>query len=232
MEDYRQRGSAPRRSDTITNQSPLTTTSYTLLGLLAIKPWTAYELAQQMERTIRRFWPRARSKVYEEPKNLVAHGLARATEDAVGRRTRTIYSITPQGRRALAAWLTTPGEPPVLEWEQLVKVFFAEHGTRADLLAQLEQIRQWADARDAEDAVFNLEFLQTRGPFPQRAAQNVLFGRFMSDWHTMIASWAQWATAVVLAWPDDISHAEPDLDAIRGLIARRIARTATRPEDT
>jgi len=48
----------------------------------------------------------------------------------------------------------------------------------------------------------------------------------------MIATWAQWATTVVLAWPDDISRAEPDLDAIRGLIARRIARAATRPEDT
>ena len=125
-----------------------------------------------------------------------------------------------------------PGEPPVLEWEQLVKVFFAEHGTKADLLAQLEQIRQWADARDAEDAVFNLEFLQTGGPFPQRAAQIVLFGRFMSDWHTMIASWARWATTVVEPWPDDISLAEPDLDAIRELVARRIARTATRLEDT
>ena len=54
----------------------------------------------------------------------------------------------------------------------------------------------------------------------------------MSDWHTMIATWAQWATTVVLAWPDDISRAEPDLDAIRRLVARRIARTATRPEDT
>jgi hypothetical protein len=48
----------------------------------------------------------------------------------------------------------------------------------------------------------------------------------------MIASWAQWATTVVLAWPDDISRAEPDLDAIRGLVERRIARTATRREGT
>jgi DNA-binding PadR family transcriptional regulator len=203
-----------------------------LLGLLAIKPWTAYELAQQMERTIRRFWPRARSKVYEEPKNLVAHGLARATHDAVGRRTRTIYSITPKGKRALAAWQTTPGEPPVLEWEQLVKVFFAEHGSKADLLAHLADIRQWADARDTEDAAFNLEFLQTRGPFPQRAAQNVVFGRFMSDWHTMIAAWARWATTVVATWPDDISRAEPDLDAIRDLVARRIARSAAPRDET
>ena len=225
------RESTGRRSGPVAKQSPLSTTSYTLLGLLAIKPWTTYELAKQMERTIRRFWPRARSKVYEEPKNLVSHGLAHATDDAVGRRTRTVYSITPEGRRAFAAWLATTGEPPVLEWEQLVKVFFAEHGTKADLLAQLEQIRQWADARDSEDAVFNLEFLQTRGPFPQRAAQIVLFGRFMSDWHTMIASWARWATSVVESWPDDISRAEPDLDAIRDLVAGRIARTAE-PRDT
>ena len=54
----------------------------------------------------------------------------------------------------------------------------------------------------------------------------------LDDWHTMFATWARWATTVVLAWPDDISRAEPDLDAIRDLIARRIARTATRPEDT
>ena len=53
----------------------------------------------------------------------------------------------------------------------------------------------------------------------------------MSDWHTMIASWARWATAVVEPWPDDISGAEPDLDAIRDLVARRIARTAA-PGDT
>jgi hypothetical protein len=61
---------------------------------------------------------------------------------------------------------------------------------------------------------------------PQRAAQIVLFGRFMSDWHTMIASWARWATTVVEPWPDDISCAEPDLDAIRDLVTRRIAHTA------
>ena len=85
--------------------SPLTPTSYAILGLLAIKPWTTYELAKQMDRTLSRFWPRARSKLYEEPKKLVAHGLAEADAGANGRRPRTVYSITPAGRRALAGWL-------------------------------------------------------------------------------------------------------------------------------
>ena len=67
----------------------LTPTSYSILGLLALKPWTTYELAQQMERALGQFWPRAESRLYEEPKKLVAHGLARASSEMVGKRPRT-----------------------------------------------------------------------------------------------------------------------------------------------
>src|SRR6476659_4673308 len=98
--------------------APLTTTSYAILGLLAIKPWTTYELAQQMQRALGQFWPRAESKLYEEPKKLVAHGLARASSEMVGKRPRTIYTITAKGRRAMAAWVPAPstGDGPVLEF--------------------------------------------------------------------------------------------------------------------
>src|SRR5436309_13332803 len=109
---------------------PLTTTSYAVLGLLSIKPWSSYELTQQMDRSLGRFWPRAVSKLYEEPKKLVSHGLARASTQRNGQRTRTVYTITLKGRRALAAWLQQPGDGPVLEFEQLLKVFFAENGTK------------------------------------------------------------------------------------------------------
>ena len=108
----------------------LTPTSYSILGLLALKPWTTYELAQQMERALGQFWPRAESRLYEEPKKLVAHGLARASSEMVGKRPRTIYTITAKGRRALAKWVATPGGGPVLEFEALIKVFFAEHASQ------------------------------------------------------------------------------------------------------
>src|SRR5258706_15243686 len=109
----------------------LTTTSYALLGWLAVRPWPIYELAAQTRRNLRFFWPRADSRLYDEPKNLVAHGLARAQKTFVGKRPRTIYSITDKGRRALAAWLGEPSAPPVLEHEALVKVFFADAGSPA-----------------------------------------------------------------------------------------------------
>src|SRR5207244_5079030 len=115
----------------------MTTTSYAILGLLAVKPWTTHELVQQVDRSLRRMWPRAQSKLYEEPKKLVAHGLAHATDDSVGRRRRTRYTITAKGRRALAAWVHEPGKGPILEFEQLLKIHFADGGTKADVLANL-----------------------------------------------------------------------------------------------
>ena len=50
----------------------LTTTSYAVLGLLALRPWTTYELAKQVQRSLDWFWPRAERKLYDEPKRLVA----------------------------------------------------------------------------------------------------------------------------------------------------------------
>ncbi len=79
-----------------------TTTSYALLGLLHVRPWTTYELAKQVQRSLRWFWPRAERKLYDEPKALVADGLATAAKEFTGQRSRTVYRITDDGRAALA----------------------------------------------------------------------------------------------------------------------------------
>src|SRR6516165_1624307 len=99
--------------------SALTTTSYAFLGLLAERPWTTYELAQQIQTSLHNFWPRSERQLYEQPKLLVAHGLATATRDKVGRRPRTVYRITPAGRRALKAWLAVPSTVCTFEYEAL-----------------------------------------------------------------------------------------------------------------
>jgi DNA-binding PadR family transcriptional regulator len=195
--------STPRRGD-------LSTTSYALLGLLAIQPWTTYELAQHMGRSVGRLWPRAVSKLYEEPKKLVHHGLATATAERVGRRPRTVYTITPKGRRALRAWLAKPGKGPSLEFEALLKVFFAENGTKQDTLAALASISAWARADRAEHIDVARVYAAGDGPFPQRAAMLALTGKFLVDFNEMVARWAAWAMSVVERWPDDPRMAEPE----------------------
>ena len=189
----------------------LTTTSYAILGLLAVKPWTTHELVQQVDRSLRRFWPRAQSKLYEEPKKLVAHGLARATEDPVGRRRRTRYTITAKGRRALAAWLREPGEGPILEFEQLLKISFADSGSKADVVANLAAARAWVLDQNEENVATARAYLEGRSAFPERAALNQLAGRFLADFYVMVAHWVDWASHRVEEWPDDVRAAPFDV---------------------
>ena len=208
-------------------ESALTPTSYAILGLLALKPWTTYELAQQMDRALGQFWPRAESRLYEEPKKLVAAGLARASSEMVGKRPRTIYTITPKGRRALAKWVPTPGEGPVLEFEQLIKVFFAEHGTKADLLATLSAAREWSRDQLGASAGLPKAYLGGTGPFPERLPWLILIGRFLADFYLMVEAWTDWAAVTVEAWPDDLAAAQPDwraLEVLETITTERIRR--------
>ena len=192
----------------------LTSTSYAILGLLAVKPWTTYELAQQMDRALGQFWPRAESKVYEEPKKLVANGLARASSEMVGKRPRTVYSITAKGRRALAEWVPAPGAGPVLEFEQLIKVFFAEHATKTDLLATLATVREASVQQLGASVRVPQAYLDGNGPFPERLPWLLLVGQFLLDFHLMVKSWAEWSSGIVEAWPDDVTAAQPDWNAL------------------
>jgi PadR family transcriptional regulator, regulatory protein AphA len=198
----------------------LTTSSYAILGLLALRPWTTYELAKQMAVSLRNFWPRAESKLYEEPKKLVAHALAEVRADSVGLRPRSVYSITPAGRQALRAWLDQPGGMAALEFEALVKVFFAEQGTREQLVRQLGHIVEDQRRRVVVDAEWARRYLEGRGTFPERQAVLSLVGRLQSDFNDMVLRWAEWALEAVEGWPDDLTAAPPAPGAFEEVAAR------------
>ena len=83
----------------------LTTTSYALLGQLALRPWTPYALAAEMRRNLRYFWPRAERGIYAELKRLARArpGDRRGEPDRTS--TRTTYAITPAvARRSRPGW--------------------------------------------------------------------------------------------------------------------------------
>lgn len=178
----------------------LTTTSYAILSLLAVRSWTTYELAQQMERSVGWMWPRATSVVYEEPKRLVRDGLATASAQPTGRRPSTVYTITAKGRRALARWLTEPGGSPTLEFEALVKVAFADHGSLAGLRANLAAIRAQALAEREEVAQRAREYAETGGPYPDRLPVIALAFRFFEEQAAARVRWVEWAEDATRDW--------------------------------
>ena len=198
----------------------LTTTSYAILGLLAVQSWSTYELTQQMDRSLGRFWPRAQSKLYEEPRKLVALGLASSEYEHVGRRPRTVYTITDEGRVELARWMAEPAAGPVLEFEQLLKLFLAENGTREDALCRLAEARAWAVEQNELNLAAARAYREGAGPFEQRAAQGSLVGGFLTEFYALVAEWADRSIRVVEQWPENVSQAESDPALLAEIAAR------------
>jgi DNA-binding PadR family transcriptional regulator len=194
------------------------TALYGVLGLLAVRPMSTYELAKHFDRSLGRLWPRARSKLFEAPKRLEDLGLARATPGLTGRRPRTVYTITPKGRRALAAWLRLPGNGPELEFEQLLKVFFTEHATKEAALTNLEGARDWARAQIEEHIAVGRAHLEGTSPFPERLAVLVLTGTFLARFALTVERWASWALGVVESWPEDPLQATPDVASLEEIV--------------
>ena len=62
-----------------------------------------------------------------------------------GARPRTVYTVTAVAGERVASWLDEPPAPPVLEFEGMVKVFFADGGTLDQLRANLRSIAGTAD---------------------------------------------------------------------------------------
>lgn len=198
-------------------QPELTTTSYAILGLLALKRWSTYELAKQMRRTLHYFWPRAESNLYAEPKKLVGHGLAEADSEPHGKRRRTVYTITPAGNDALARWLAEPPEERRYESEALIKLVFANNGTRDDLLNTLRRFREHAITRHNELTTIFQAYLDGNDPYPDRTHLNALGSRIALQAATTEIDWANWAIKEVERWLDTTTPAdrEPFLDIIR-----------------
>ena len=178
----------------------LSSTSFAILGLLVVRPYSAYELAAQMRRSFAFIWPRAVSGIYEEPKRLVAAGYATAAPQQRAGRRRTVYSVTEQGREAFERWLTQPSEPPAFESEALVRVMFADHADREHLLATLRGALEHARALQAT-LVEQARSYQDGGPAPDRLHVIALGGRFLHEYAETLERWAAWALAEAESWP-------------------------------
>lgn len=204
----------------------LTPTSYAILGLLAIKPWSTYELTKQMRRTLRHVWPRAESNLYAEPRRLVQAGFATADRHLIGRRPRTEYAITPDGRRALEAWLAEPPAPTLLESEALIKVLFGNYLEPAALIRVLEAFAEEAESAEEPWRAVAQEYVEGNGPFPERTHVNTLYWVLLDRWARMRSEWARWAMEEVRSWPD--GDGPRDRDATTALLADAL-RTGETP---
>lgn len=192
------------------------TTSNALLGLLALRPtWATYAITKQLSRNLRFFWPRAESRIYDEANQLVVRGLAQATEERFGQRTRNIYSITRAGRQVLKEWLATRPSPTRLECEPLLRIFLADFCTQEQLFNALNQVKEDADAIMAVGQEVGPEYLQGIAPFQDQVHTRALVFDFLWNHAKMLRDWAERTEGVISDWehllPEERAKAAQDM---------------------
>jgi PadR family transcriptional regulator, regulatory protein AphA len=181
--------------------SPPTATSFAVLGLLALQPWTAYDLVAQSRRSLHWFWPRSEAHLYAELKRLVARGFAEAEVVEGRRRQSTRYTITTRGREALKDWLATEPAPPSLEIEGLLRLLLADQGTPDDLAAALQATAHHVRQRYADGQVLIKELLTTGGPFPERRHLVSPLASLYAEFLLLLMRWCDETLAELNSWP-------------------------------
>jgi DNA-binding PadR family transcriptional regulator len=207
----------------------LTTTSYAVLAQLALRPWSTYELARQRIRYFRYVWPRAESAIYREVKRLAAMGLIEAERQYVGKRPRTVYSISEAGRHVLREWLATPVSPFAMDFEGMIRLFIAPLGTKEQIVATLQQVSSDAQEMLRFGGEVKQEFLEGRAVLQDQVYIRALAVDFFVSLLSTVDSWAERTLAEIEGW-EDLS---PDGKNDRGLemMARVPAPTPREPSD-
>lgn len=139
-------------------------TTYGLLGMLAVRSWTGYELTHQLRRSLRFVWPASEGHLYREQKRLVDLGWVTVEKEPAGARTRNRYAITPEGEAALSKWLASPPEEPHFQIEGMLRLFHADHGAMSDLVTAMDATATAAHGMTDELVGFAHEYLEEGGP--------------------------------------------------------------------
>ncbi len=132
--------------------------------MLAVRPWTGYELTQQVRRSLRFVWPSSEGHLYREQKRLVLLGWATLEREASGRRRRNRYTITEAGRAALRSWLASAPEEPHFQIEGVLRTFYADQGSPEQLAASMRATADAARSMLVELRGFAAEYLEPGGP--------------------------------------------------------------------
>jgi DNA-binding PadR family transcriptional regulator len=116
--------------------------TWAVLGLIAEKPRSGYDVKRIVDRSIRHFWAASYGQIYPELKRLEQAGWITGDDVPRGGRARRIFRITPAGSEALGEWLTGSSTRVELRDESLLRLFFSDMSAREQALGLLAARRE------------------------------------------------------------------------------------------
>jgi PadR family transcriptional regulator, regulatory protein AphA len=170
------------------------TLRYALIGLLAWRPSSGYELTKRFADSMAHVWPVSHSQIYPELARLLADGLIEQTEE--GPRGRKTYAATPAGVAALREWMQSTEPDYSRRSEADLREFFLWVIPPADALAYLERAANVYRSRLAE-----LERIARMVDWTSTTANRatrLTVEKGLRNYR-MLIDWANWATEEINA---------------------------------
>jgi PadR family transcriptional regulator AphA len=161
----------------------LSNTAYVILGMLAWRPMSGYEIKSLVDKSTRLFWAASYGQIYPELRRLAEAGLIEGKANPQGGRKRNVYRLTHAGRQELRAWLAADPQVFELRDEALLKLFFADAAGSDSAASTLD-----AKRRHHEQIVEHLSKIEAIGK-PEGYAHLVL--RYGIEFNEWMAGWCE-----------------------------------------
>lgn len=171
---------------------------HALLGLLADRPASGYDLLKSFDTSLSMVWPATQSQIYTELNRLAAAGQIEVV--AEGPRGRKEYALTDAGLAELRRWLTETEPRMDRRLEPLLRVFFLGVVSKEQAQAYLASLEA-AAAKDAEQ----LEAIKAGADWND-GTMLATYGRLALEWGLRFTAtrrdWARWAAGQIAAAED------------------------------
>ncbi|MEA4869072.1 MAG: PadR family transcriptional regulator [Christensenella sp.] len=113
-------------------------TDYVILGLLAERPLSGYQIKKIVDIRFQFFWSESFGQIFPALKSLASQGYCEELpQEGACARVAKRYRITPAGRQALVDWLGQPVEKESLRLEILLKTYFSGYAAPEAMLMHL-----------------------------------------------------------------------------------------------
>ncbi len=127
-------------------------TKFAILGFLASKPRSGYDLKKAIEKSVGFFWNESYGQIYPILTQLVEDGLAlKLAKDNSTGRNRQQYAITPVGEESLQNWIKETADHQTYRNELLLKLFF---GSQTELNTSLSHLHDFRDYQEELNKTF------------------------------------------------------------------------------
>jgi PadR family transcriptional regulator AphA len=161
----------------------LSSTAYVILGMLHTEPRTGYEIKGAVDSSTRFFWAASYGQIYPELRRLSEAGLVKGEADPRGGRKRTVYRLTPAGRKELRRWLEQPPETFELRDEGLLKLFFSGAASPAVAIEALSAKRKYFEEKLEELRAVERLAKSSPDPYPYMVLRyGIGFSEWIVDW--------------------------------------------------